>query len=69
MNRIKYILLCNPYKSILAVLTGLYGYFLHKSLFWSAIDAVFFPLAIVKWVIFNEISVNSIKHAIEFWSN
>jgi len=49
--------------------TSIVGYAIHHSLLWGFLDWVFFPLAWVKWLVCQEVSISIIKHAFSFFFN
>jgi hypothetical protein len=54
---------------ILSALTAIIGYGIHKSVFWAICDFIFFPVAWIKWLICQEVSVSIIKQAFSFFFN
>ncbi len=46
---------------IVALLTGMVGYNMHGSMFWAIVDFFFWPIAIVKWIIYEEVTLSIIK--------
>ena len=54
---------------ILAVLTAMVGHTIHGSLFWSIIDFLFYPVAIIKWLICQEITLTVIHHTFPWFFN
>jgi hypothetical protein len=59
MKEVVYLLFC--------VATGMIGYQIHHDKFWSVIDAIFAPIALIKWFIYHEINVKIIKQTFEFF--
>jgi len=53
--------------SIIQIPTAIIGYEIHRSLFWSICDYIFFPLAWAKWLICQEVSISIIKSAFSFF--
>ena len=47
--------------TIFSVLTAMVGYTIHGSIFWSLMDFIFTPIAIIKWIICHEITLTVIK--------
>ena len=47
---------------ILAILTAMTGYTIHGSVFWTIMDFFFWPIAIIKWMICQEITLTIIKN-------
>lgn len=52
---------------IVCVLTSMVGYTIHGSLFWSIIDFLFAPIAIVKWIVCKEMTLEVIKQTFEWF--
>ena len=46
---------------IMSTLTAMVGYHIHSSIFWSIVDFIFYPVALIKWLICHEITLNIIK--------
>lgn len=40
---------------IMTPLTAIEGYLIHHSIFWAILDCIFWPVAWMKWWIFNQI--------------
>lgn len=57
----------NPFHFIMGVLTAIIGYEIHGSLFWAIVDFIFYPIAIVKWLICQELTLSIIKEAFSFF--
>jgi len=49
--------------------TAMVGHQIHHSIFWSICDFIFVPLAWVKWLICQEVSLSVIKSAFSFFLN
>lgn len=47
--------------------TAIIGHAIHHSLFWAIVDFCFWPLAWMKWLICQEVSVSIIKGAFSFF--
>ena len=47
--------------TIFNVLTAMIGYTIHGSMFWSIVDFFFTPLAWIKWLICQEVTLKVIK--------
>jgi hypothetical protein len=47
--------------TIFSVLTAMIGYTIHGSMFWSIVDFFFTPLAWIKWLICQEVTLKVIK--------
>lgn len=43
------------------------GYYIHGSLFWSIIDFVFWPLVLLKWCWYREITVTVIQQCFSWF--
>ena len=52
---------------IVSIASAIIGYEIHSSFFWSIIDFFFWPLAWIKWIIFQEVNLTIIKNAFEFF--
>ena len=52
---------------IFAIATAMVGYTIHSSLGWAIIDALFFPLALVKWLICHEVTLKIIAETFSFF--
>jgi membrane protein YdbS with pleckstrin-like domain len=52
---------------LFAIFTGQIGYAIHHNLAWSVIDAIFFPLAWIKWIFYHEVTLNIIKHSFDWF--
>lgn len=52
---------------IVALCTAIIGHAIHGSVFWSIMDFLFWPLAWLKWIIFQEVSVSIIKGAFDWF--
>lgn len=52
---------------LIGVPTAIVGYAIHHSFFWSVMDFSFYPLALVKWLVFQEINLSLIKTAFSFF--
>jgi hypothetical protein len=51
----------------IALATGMIGYQIHHSGFWSVIDFLFYPIVWVKWLVFQEVNLTIIKSAFAFF--
>lgn len=45
----------------IAVIVAMIGYTIHGSLLWSIVNYLFWPIAIVKWLICHELTLAVIK--------
>lgn len=53
---------------IFALPTAIIGYTINQgSVFWSIIDFIFWPLAWLKWVICQEVTLTIIKHSFDWF--
>lgn len=52
---------------ILAIATAVVGYEIHHSIFWSIVDFFFWPFALLKWFLCQEINLSIIKQAFSFF--
>ena len=50
------------FKTMIAMI----GYTIHGSIFWSVIDFIFSPIALVKWIICHELTMTVIKTTFAF---
>ncbi len=58
-----------PIHLILATLTAMVGYAIHGSLCWSIVDFIFYPIAIIKWLIYQEITLSVLHRAFSWFFN
>ena len=56
----------SPLKIIFNTIIALIGYTIHGSVFWSIIDFIFSPIALIKWLIFHELTLTVIKTTFAF---
>ena len=56
---------CAPHL-IPGTLTAIVGKQIHGSLFWAVVDFFFYPIALVKWLICQEINLTIVKQAFAF---
>lgn len=62
MKELSYTLFC--------ILTAMVGYTINNnSLFWAIVDFIFAPIALIKWLIFHEITLSVIKHTFTWFFN
>lgn len=54
---------------LFGILTAMVGYHIHYSVFWTIIDFLFWPIAIIKWVIFHEITLRVLKDTFGWFFN
>lgn len=51
---------------IIGLFTAIVGHAIHGSIFWSIVDFVFWPIAWLKWLICQEVTMSIIKNALSF---
>lgn len=66
-ERIVYKTASSPWNFICAVITATIGHAIHGSIFWTIIDFFFWPIAWIKWIICQEVSLSIIKKAFSFF--
>lgn len=55
---------------IAAYITGVLGYYLNNnSILWGIIDGLFYPIAIIKWLAYGELTWSLIKESFPFILN
>jgi hypothetical protein len=47
--------------------TAIIGYHIHGSIFWSICDFIFSPLAWLKWLIFQQVTLAIIKQSFSWF--
>jgi hypothetical protein len=52
---------------VFSILTAMVGYTIHGSIFWSIIDFIFTPIAIVKWLICHELTLTVLKETFNWF--
>lgn len=52
---------------IISIMTGMIRYHMSPDLFWAIVDALFFPLVWIKWLICAEINLTIIKETFSFF--
>lgn len=58
------------YNSIAIVIIGKLGYTLNNnSLFWGIVDGLFYPIAFVKWIFCEQLTLTLVKNAFPFFFN
>jgi len=56
--------------TLFCVLTAMIGYNINnQSLFWAIVDFIFTPLAWIKWIICQEVTLSIIKHTFAWFFN
>lgn len=51
---------------IVGLFTAMVGNAIHSSIFWSIVDFFFWPIAWLKWLICQEVTISIIKSAFSF---
>jgi len=46
----------------IAIIVAMLGYTIHGSIFWSIVDFLFWPIAVIKWLICHELTMAVIKN-------
>lgn len=54
--------------TIFCILTAMIGYTIHRSLFWAIIDLLFAPIAICKWLVCHQLTLNVIHNTFSFFN-
>lgn len=68
MSKFYYRRIFNPLTFFCALFTGIVGYTINNgSIFWAVVDFLFWPYAIIKWLICQEICISVIKDAFSFF--
>jgi hypothetical protein len=49
------------------VITAMIGYHIHGSLFWAIMDFIFAPFAVVKWLIYHQVTLDVIKQTFSWF--
>jgi len=52
---------------LIGLVIAMIGYTIHNSIFWAIMDYIFWPFAIIKWVIFQEINLTIIKQTFDWF--
>lgn len=52
---------------VINTMIAMIGYTIHGSLFWSVVDFLFSPIALVKWLICHEITLAIVQQTFSFW--
>ena len=50
-----------------AIPTAMVGHHIHGSMFWAIMDLIFWPFALIKWVIYQEITLTIIKETFSWF--
>jgi len=53
--------------TVVCVCTAMVGYEIHGSVFWSIMDFIFAPIAIVYWLIIHELTLDVIQHSFSWF--
>ena len=54
---------------LFATATAMVGYTIHGSIFWSIVDFIFAPVAIIKWLICHELTASVLRETFGFILN
>ena len=54
---------------IVATLTAMIGHTIHGSIFWSIMDFLFAPLAWIKWLIMQQVTMSIIRDTFSWFFN
>lgn len=58
----------STFNSVLAVMVGMVGYKINNnSLFWGIVDGLFYPIALIKWIVYGELTSTLIKSTFPFF--
>lgn len=49
-----------------AFLVAMVGHTIHGSTFWAVMDALFWPFAIAKWLVYHEVSRSVVERTFSF---
>lgn len=52
---------------VIAMCTAIIGHAIHGSFFWSVMDFFFYPLAWIKWIICQEVTMTIIRSAFSWF--
>ena len=53
---------------VTAYIVGVIGYTLNdNSIFWGIIDALFYPIALIKWIVYEQLTLSLIKESFPFF--
>lgn len=55
--------------AIFCFLMSMVGYTIHGSIFWSIIDFLLTPLVLIKWIIYEEITLSVIQETFSWFFN
>ena len=60
--------LTGNFNIVTAYVVGVIGYTLNdKSIFWGIIDALFYPIALIKWLFCEQLTYSLIKESFPFF--
>jgi hypothetical protein len=54
---------------MVSLVTAMIGHTIHHSVIWAVIDFIFWPVALVKWLVCHEITLSVIKRTFGFFLN
>lgn len=58
----------SSYNYVLATLTGMIGYNINNnSICWGIVDGIFYPFAIIKWIVCEQLTLSLIKQTFPFF--
>jgi hypothetical protein len=52
---------------LFSLITAMIGHTIHNSIFWSIMDFLFWPIAWIKWIIYQEVNISLIKETFAFF--
>jgi len=52
---------------LFALPTAMVGHHIHGSIFWVIMDLIFWPFALIKWVVYQEITLAIIKETFSWF--
>ena len=58
---------CSTPYFFFAVLVAMVGYQIHHSIFWAIMDFVFWPFAVVKWLVLHQVNKTIIEQTFSFF--
>lgn len=66
-NKKEYTLRVPGFNLVISLITAMIGHTIHSSIFWSIMDFIFWPIAWIKWIIYQEVNVTIIKETFGFF--
>ena len=51
---------------VIAVCVAMIGYQIHGDLSWSVLDFIFWPIALIKWLVCHQINLSVVKATFSF---